>query len=84
MHSYNHRENPQEVQTIGQIRENGKFLSNQRTELEKFYKTLRNDMGYTEIENVKDIVDDKEPDGVIMDNKKLNDMIKNAMNAKKG
>ena len=72
-------------QTIGQIRENGKFLSNQRTELEKFYKTLRNDMGYTEIENVKeDIVDDKEPDGVIMDNKKLNDMIKNAMNAKKG
>ena len=42
-------------------------------------------MGYTEIENVKeDIVDDKEPDGVIMDNKKLNDMIKNAMNAKKG
>lgn len=72
-------------QTIGQIRENGKFLSNQRTELEKFYKTLRNDMGYTEIENVKeDIVDDKEPDGVIMDNKKLNDMIKNAMNAKRG
>ena len=72
-------------QTIGQIRENGKFLSNQRTELEKFYKTLRNDMGYSEIENViEDIVDDKEPDGVIMDNKKLNDMIKNAMNAKKG
>ena len=72
-------------QTIGQIRENGKFLSNQRTELEKFYKTLRNDMGYTEIENIKeDIVDDdKEPDGVIMDNKKLNEMIKNAMNDKK-
>jgi len=71
-------------QTIGQIRENGKFLSNQRTELEKFYKTLRNDMGYTEIENVKEeIADDKEPEGVIMDNKKLNDMIKNAMNAKK-
>jgi hypothetical protein len=71
-------------QTIGQIRENGKFLSNQRTELEKFYKTLRNDMGYTEIENVKEeIADDKEHEGVIMDNKKLNDMIKNAMNAKK-
>jgi hypothetical protein len=30
-------------QTIGQIRENGK-LSNQRSELEKFYKTLRSDM----------------------------------------
>jgi hypothetical protein len=32
-------------QTIGQIRENGKSLSNQRSELEKFYKTLRSDMG---------------------------------------
>jgi hypothetical protein len=71
-------------QTIGQIRENGKFLSNQRTELEKFYKTLRNDMGYNEIENVKEeIADDKEPEGDIMDNKKLNEMIKNAMNMKK-
>ena len=33
-------------QTIGQIRENAKFLSGQRTDLEKFYKTLRKDMGY--------------------------------------
>jgi hypothetical protein len=75
-------------QTIGQIRENGKFLSNQRSELEKFYKTLRSDMGYNEIEN--DI--DKKPEddegadeeGLITDNRKLNDMIKNAMIKKDG
>jgi hypothetical protein len=74
-------------QTIGQIRENGKFLSNQRSELEKFYKTLRSDMGYNEIEN--DI--DKKPDdestddeGLITDNRKLNDLIKNAMIKKDG
>jgi hypothetical protein len=70
-------------QTIGQIRENGKFLSNQRTELEKFYKTLRNDMGYTEIENVKEEIPEDKEEGAIMNNKQLNDMIKNAMNAKK-
>jgi site-specific recombinase XerD len=40
-------------QTIGQIRENAKFLSGQRTELEKFYKTLRKDMGHEEIEAQK-------------------------------
>ena len=70
-------------QTIGQIRENGKFLSNQRTELEKFYKTLRNDMGYTEIEN-PDVKKEEEnteesPEGLVTDNRKLNDMIKNAL-----
>jgi hypothetical protein len=65
-------------QTIGQIRENGKFY--RIKEVEKFYKTLRSDMGYNEIEN--DI--DKKPEddegadeeGLITDNRKLNDMIK--------
>jgi hypothetical protein len=76
-------------QTIGQIRENGKFLSTQRTELEKFYKNLRKDLGYNEIENpdvkrAEDLQeDDKTDEGVIMDNRKLNDMIKNALTNKK-
>jgi hypothetical protein len=76
-------------QTIGQIRENGKFLSTQRTELEKFYKNLRKDLGYNEIENpdvkkAEDLQeDDKSDEGVIMDNRKLNDMIKNALTNKK-
>jgi hypothetical protein len=73
-------------QTIGQIRENAKFLSGQRTELEKFYKTLRKDLGYDDIENNEiqksenvDIKDDKDEEGTITDNKKLNELIKLAM-----
>jgi hypothetical protein len=71
-------------QTIGQIRENSKFLMGQRTDFEKFWKTLRKDMGYNEIENpdIKQsdaISDDTQSDGEIMDNRKLNDLIKNAM-----
>jgi hypothetical protein len=71
-------------QTIGQIRENSKFLLTQRTELEKFYKTLRKDLGYNEIENpeVKKAEEEKSnegTDGMVMDSRKLNDLIKNAM-----
>jgi hypothetical protein len=76
-------------QTIGQIRENGKFLSNQRTELEKFYKTLRKDLGYNEIENpevkqaeAESQQNDTGADGLVTDNRKLNDLIKNAMTKK--
>lgn len=76
-------------QTIGQIRENGKFLSTQRTELEKFYKTLRKDLGYNEIENpevkqaeMENMQDDTSDGGVVMDNRKLNDMIRSAMDKK--
>ncbi len=67
-------------QTIGQIRENAKFLSGQRTELEKFYKTLRKDMGHEEIETQKVTdSDDANDNGEVMDNRKLNDLIKSAM-----
>lgn len=76
-------------QTIGQIRENSKFLSGQRTELEKFYKTLRSDLGLNDIENpevmkAQNSIINKEGEsdddgGTIMDNRRLNDLIKNAM-----
>lgn len=71
-------------QTIGQIRENSKFLLTQRTELEKFYKTLRKDLGYNEIENpevkkAEEQNSEESNDGMVMDNRKLNDLIKNAM-----
>lgn len=76
-------------QTIGQIRENAKFLSTQRTDLEKFYKNLRKDLGYNEIESPDLNKSDDSPSdnnvdssGDIMDNRKLNDMIKNAMLSK--
>ncbi len=78
-------------QTIGQIRENAKFLSTQRTDLEKFYKNLRKDLGFNEIENPdlnKSLNEESteegvsNPNGDIMDNRKLNDMIKMAMLSK--
>lgn len=77
-------------QTISQIRENAKFSSNQRTELEKFYKELRNDVDEYDL---KGTGDDKEsvksndkksnnetPD--IVDNRSMNDMIKQALEGK--
>ena len=70
-------------QTIGQIRENAKFYSTQRTELEKFYKNLRKDLGYHDIESPdlnKDETQDKtSADGEVTDNRRLNEMIKQAM-----
>ena len=75
-------------QTIGQIRENAKFLSGQKTELEKFYKTLRKDLGYNEIENQEpkqsEEDGDGQPDGAIMDSRSLNEVIKQAMINKDG
>jgi Asp-tRNA(Asn)/Glu-tRNA(Gln) amidotransferase C subunit len=71
-------------QTIAQIRENSKFASSQKTELEKFYKTLRKDIGYEEAVDNPDIQKKAEStanneDGDILDNRKLNDLIKNAV-----
>jgi len=72
-------------QTIVQVRENSKFLSTQRTDLEKFYKNLRTDMGLDDIENSEvlesqsDKAKDSQDDGDIVDNRKLNDLIKGAM-----
>ena len=74
---------------INKIRENSKFSSTQRTELEKFYKGLRKDLGLNEIENpeviraqniaAEESAGESTNSGEIMDNRKLNDLIKNAM-----
>jgi len=75
-------------QTIGQIRENAKFSSTQRTELEKFYKGLRKDLGLNDdiespdVQKATQQASDNKPDdemGDVMDNRKLNDMIKAAL-----
>lgn len=70
-------------QTIREVRENAKFSSIQKTELEKYYKELRKDLI-----DVIDIV--KQTDGTptnaneaIMDNSKLNDLINSALKNKK-
>jgi hypothetical protein len=71
-------------QTIGQMRENSKFLMSQRTDFEKFWKTLRKDMGFNEIENPDmksndELLDDAKSEGVITSNRDLNELIKKAM-----
>jgi hypothetical protein len=69
-------------QTVGQIRENAKFLSGQKSELEKFYKTLRKDLGYSEIEQETATTSESEikgPEGEVTTNRELNEMIKLAM-----
>jgi hypothetical protein len=70
-------------QTIGQIRENAKFLSGQKTKLEEFWKNLRRDMGYDEMATNTPMIqeDDKEDsnDGQIMNSRDMNELIKAAM-----
>ena len=66
-------------QTVSQIRENSKFSSTQRTELEKFYKEIRKDLGLNELSDVDPVLDDNEleekENTKIMDTRNLNDMI---------
>lgn len=71
-------------QTIGQMRENSKFLMSQRTDFEKFWKTLRKDMGYNEIDNPEmkaseELSEDSKNEGLITSNRDLNELIKKAM-----
>lgn len=73
-------------QTIREVRENSKFASTQRTDLEKYYKDFKNDL----IEVFKDMKEKNsvssaggEDDGQIIDPKKLNDIINEALLKKK-
>ena len=69
-------------QTIREIRENSKFSSSQRTELEQYYKTFREDLGEVS-QSMKSETDANNEDGQIVDSKKLNDLITEAMKKKK-
>ena len=68
-------------QTISQIRENSKFASNQKTDLEKFYKDFRSDI----LEVAKTLGNDIKKDDTsdITDSKALNDMINEALKKSK-
>ena len=70
-------------QTITQVRENSKFSSTQRTELEKFYKEIRKDLGLNEIttEDTPEEIKMKENEK-IMDARGLNDLIDNYLKNK--
>ncbi len=63
-------------QTVGQIRDNSKFSSTQRTELEKFYKEIRKDLGLNEITTEASVEQAEEAESAkIMDTRSMNDMI---------
>ena len=66
-------------QTMGQYRENIKFSQNQRTELEKFYKEMRKDLGLNEMETKVETTSNEEDGGeeqnMIMDSRKMNEII---------
>ncbi len=63
-------------QTVGQIRDNSKFSSTQRTELEKFYKEIRKDLGLNEITTEASAEQAEEAESAkIMDTRSMNDMI---------
>lgn len=75
-------------QTIREIRENSKFKSTQKTELEKFYKEIRNDIGAGSLSEKNNIVtetketDNEDGGGKIIDTMQLNDMIDKLKNRK--
>lgn len=69
-------------QSISQIRDNIKFSQNQRTELEKFYKDMRSDLGLADMADNMEVEEDKD-DGTIVDPRKLNEEIDNIIKNKK-
>lgn len=74
-------------QTIREVRENSKFASTQRSDLEKFYKDFRNDLSDVaakmKIFNSSSSSDGMSDDGQVIDSKNLNDMINAAILKKK-
>lgn len=73
-------------QTIREVRENSKFASTMRSDLEKFYKDFRGDL--IEVadkmkQNNPDSTSNEVEDGQVVDSKKLNDMINEALLKKK-
>jgi len=68
-------------QTIREVRENMKFASSQRTELEEYYKKFREDL--SEVASVLNQDSEEKNDTQIIDNKKLNDIISEAMKKRK-
>jgi hypothetical protein len=69
-------------QTIREVRENSKFASTVRNDLEKFYKEFRNDIKEVS-DTMKITKDEGDEEGQIVDSKRLNDMINEAIIKKK-
>jgi phage-related protein len=68
-------------QTIKEIRENSKFASTMRSDLERFYKELKSDI--MEVSESSMSKPEEEEEGQVIDPKKLNDMINQAITKNK-
>ena len=68
-------------QTVKEIRENSKFASSQKTDLEKFYKDFRKDI-YEVIETKETQSPTQTEKGDVLDNRKLNEWINSALKKK--
>jgi hypothetical protein len=69
-------------QTVREIRENSKFASSQKTELEKYYKDFRTDL-IDVLNKSEEVKPESESGGSVVDSKKLNDMINEMLKSKK-
>lgn len=78
-------------QSISRIRDNIKFSQSQRTELEKYWKEMRKDLGLNEIAESNELKNtqtqeqntDTKKDGQVFDSRSLNNMIDNYLKTKK-
>ncbi len=69
-------------QTVSQIRENSKFASSQKTDLEKFYKDFRSDIMEV-AKSLGSTTQNQEEESGIVDSRNLNDMINEALKKNK-
>ena len=70
-------------QTIKEVRENSKFASTMRSDLEKFYKELRTDITEGITSKGSDKTKEDDFDGEIVNTSQLNDLINEAIMKKK-
>ena len=76
-------------QSFSQMRDNIKFSQTQKTELEKFYKEMRRDLGLNEIsesmeqKNIEQQTEEIKEEGKIVDSRSLNNMIDSYLKNKK-
>jgi len=75
-------------QTMGEFRDNIKFSQSQRTELEKFWKEMRKDMGLNEMQDktpeieLNEDGEEGKDDNMVVDSRKMNDLISNYLKNK--
>lgn len=65
-------------QTMAQMRENIKFNTSVKSDLEKFYVNIRKDLGLNEVQNQiveEEFEDEETKDNIVMDSRNLNDAI---------